>query len=238
MSARLSGVRLRVVRARENHRLDERHELVARRRPQEAHAGVFVAREQHDRRNVLDAVLSRPLPFEDEIDLFDANEVVEAGDFVQDLPRDERRFGRTDGLREQQQRDWLLNAQPDAGGRRVDLDRRAGSRCQSPDAGDVQKLKRSSNAFRASLFRGVVVSRSTVVRGAKSAHALRVFLGLTRSVIGCMHSNRLPGSNEAHCAHEWSSVAALCAPAVEPDLVGRQVVRIARSERHAGTRAC
>ena len=36
-------------------------------------------------------------------------------------------------------------------------------------------------------------------------HALRVFFGVTRSVMGCMHSNRLPGSNEAHCEQECSS---------------------------------
>jgi len=63
-------------------------------------------------------------------------------------------------------------------------------------------LNKSSNAFRASLLRGVVVTRSTVVRGEKNVHPLRALLGETRSGIGSEHSNRLLGSNDTHCAHE------------------------------------
>ena len=41
--------------------------------------------------------------------LFDANEIVEAGELVEDLARDQRGLGRADRLREEQQRDRLLN---------------------------------------------------------------------------------------------------------------------------------
>jgi hypothetical protein len=61
-------------------------------------------------------------------------------------------------------------------------------------------LNKSSNAFRASSVRGVVVSRSTVVLGANSSQLFRVFLGEMRAGMSCMHSKRLPGSNDAHCA--------------------------------------
>ena len=73
MSARLSAVsRESFVPARIDC-LDERHELIACRRAHESHPGVFVTGQQHDRGNVLDAVLRGPVAFEDEIDLFDAN---------------------------------------------------------------------------------------------------------------------------------------------------------------------
>src|SRR5438128_1531638 len=72
--------------------------------------------------------------------------------------------------------------------------------------GSPPYLNRSSNAFRASLGRGVVVSRSTVVRGEYSVHVLRSFFGDTRAVsVGSMHSKRLPGSKEAHCAQACRS---------------------------------
>lgn len=35
---------------------------------------------------------------------------------------------------------------------------------------------------------------------------MRTFLGVTRAGIVCMHSNRLPGSNDSHCEQEWRSV--------------------------------
>ena len=56
------------------------------------------------------------------------------------------------------------------------------------------------------------------------------FRGLTRAVIGCMHSNRLPGSNEAHWAQRWSSAPQRVAAAVEPDLVHVTRCRTVRSE--------
>ena len=61
-------------------------------------------------------------------------------------------------------------------------------------------MNRSSNAFRASSVRGVVVSRSTVVRGAKSSQLFFVFFGEIRAGMFSMHSKRLPGSNDPHCA--------------------------------------
>ena len=70
----------------------------------------------------------------------------------------------------------------------------------------VYSLKRSSNAFRGSSTRGVVVSRSTVVRGAYSGHVFLPFLGEIRTATGCMHSNRAPGSKNAHCEHACKSV--------------------------------
>jgi hypothetical protein len=46
---------------------------------------------------------------------------------------------------------------------------------------------------------GAVVSRSTVVRDSKKVQVFRPFFGATLAVsVGCMHSNRLPGSKEAH----------------------------------------
>jgi len=77
-------------------------------------------------------------------------------------------------------------------------------------------LNKSSNAFRASLFRGVVVSRSTVVRGEKNVHPFRALLGETRSEIGWEHSKRLLGSNDTHCAHECSSVPHLAHRSLNP----------------------
>ena len=41
--------------------------------------------------------------------LLDANEIVEAGELVEDLARDQRGLGRANRLREQQQRHRLLN---------------------------------------------------------------------------------------------------------------------------------
>jgi len=60
-------------------------------------------------------------------------------------------------------------------------------------------LNRSSNAFRAPSGRGAVVSRSTVVRAVYNAHEFFAFFGEIRAGIDCMHSNRLPGSNDVHC---------------------------------------
>jgi hypothetical protein len=68
-------------------------------------------------------------------------------------------------------------------------------------------LNKSSNAFRALSVRGVVVWRSTVVRGEYDAQLFRAFFGVTRAGTGSMHSNRLPGSKETHCAQAWRSVA-------------------------------
>jgi hypothetical protein len=72
------------------------------------------------------------------------------------------------------------------------------------------------------LFRGVVVSRSTVVRGANNEHALRAFFGLTRSVI--VHALEATAwSKEAHLRARVKLGAALGAATVEPDIVASQV---------------
>src|SRR5262249_55774359 len=66
-----------------------------------------------------------------------------------------------------------------------------------------QNLNRSSNAFLA-LFvaglccAGVLVCRSTVVRGANSAHVFFSSFGATRTVSGCVHSKRALVSNDTH----------------------------------------
>ncbi len=70
---------------------------------------------------------------------------------------------------------------------------------------ELYRLNRSSNAFRASSTRGVVVSRSTVVRGAYNGHEFFEFFGVIRAGTGCMHSNRLPGSKDVHCEQLCSS---------------------------------
>ena len=72
-----------------------------------------------------------------------------------------------------------------------------------------QSLKRSSKAFFA-LFEPLgeawlCVSRSMVVRGSKSSQVLRASLGLTRALIVCVHSKRLPGSKCRHWAHACRS---------------------------------
>ena len=62
-------------------------------------------------------------------------------------------------------------------------------------------MKRSSKALRAVSTFGVVVSRSTVVLAAYNVQVLRLFLGEIRALsVGSMHSNRLPGSKDVHCA--------------------------------------
>lgn len=58
-------------------------------------------------------------------------------------------------------------------------------------------LNRFSNAVRASFGRrlaGVDVSFSRVTRISKSEHSLRASFFAMRSLTGCMHSKRLPGS--------------------------------------------
>ena len=59
-------------------------------------------------------------------------------------------------------------------------------------------LNKSSNALRASGGRLDPVSRSTVTRTANNVHVLRLSLGEILAGIGCVHSNRLPESNELH----------------------------------------
>ena len=100
---------LRIVGAGEDDGLDERHELIASWRPKKAHPRVVLTRQEHDRRDAIDAVLQGPILLENEIALLDANEIVEAGELVEDLARDQRGLGRANRLREQQQRDRLLN---------------------------------------------------------------------------------------------------------------------------------
>jgi hypothetical protein len=46
---------------------------------------------------------------EDEVHFFDLDQLVEAGEFIQDLAGEQRSFRRADRLREQQQSDRLLN---------------------------------------------------------------------------------------------------------------------------------
>ena len=52
----------------------------------------------------------------------------------------------------------------------------------------LQSLKRSSNALRDVVCRAEPVSRSTVARALKSGQAVKAPFGVTRAVIGCMHS--------------------------------------------------
>jgi len=52
----------------------------------------------------------------------------------------------------------------------------------------LQILKRSSNALRDVACRAEPVSRSTVARALKSGQAVKASFGVTRAVIGCMHS--------------------------------------------------
>jgi len=69
-------------------------------------------------------------------------------------------------------------------------------------------LNKFSKAARASLGRklaGVDVSFSRVTRISKSAHSFRASFFAMRSLIGCMHSKRLPGSKCVHCLHECNS---------------------------------
>jgi len=69
-------------------------------------------------------------------------------------------------------------------------------------------LNKLSNAARASLGRrlaGVEVSFSRVTRISYDGHSFRASFFATRSLTGCMHSNRLPGSKYMHCLQECSS---------------------------------
>jgi hypothetical protein len=63
-------------------------------------------------------------------------------------------------------------------------------------------LKRSSNACRAEDGPpdelGVLVCRSTVVRGENSVQLLTSSFGEIRALIFSMHSNGDPGSNDTH----------------------------------------
>jgi hypothetical protein len=63
-------------------------------------------------------------------------------------------------------------------------------------------LKRSSNACRAEDgppdALGVLVCRSTVVRGEKSVQVLISSFGEIRTGIFSVHSNGAPGSNDTH----------------------------------------
>jgi len=69
-------------------------------------------------------------------------------------------------------------------------------------------LNRFSNAARASLgFRlaGVDVSFSRVTRISYNVQSLRASFFAIRSLTGCMHSKRLPGSKYVHCLQECNS---------------------------------
>lgn len=69
-------------------------------------------------------------------------------------------------------------------------------------------LKRFSNAARASFGRklaGVEVSFSRVTRISYDGHSLRSSFFATRTVTGCMHSKRDPGSKYMHSLHECSA---------------------------------
>ena len=58
---------------------------------------------------MIDAVLRRPVLLEDEVDLLDSNEIVEAGELVENLARHQCGLGCANRLREQQERHRLLN---------------------------------------------------------------------------------------------------------------------------------
>ena len=75
-------------------------------------------------------------------------------------------------------------------------------------------MNRSSNALRAllvpdepPLVAGVLVCRSTVVRGANSEHVLRASFGVTRAGSAGLwvHSQRALVSNDTHCTQLWRS---------------------------------
>lgn len=69
-------------------------------------------------------------------------------------------------------------------------------------------MNRFSNAARASFgrkFEGVEVSFSRVTRISYDGHSFFSSFFAIRTVTGCMHSNRLPGSKYMHCLHECSS---------------------------------
>ena len=51
-----------------------------------------------------------------------------------------------------------------------------------------QLLNKSSNALRDVVCRAEPVSRSTVARALKSGQGVKASFGVTRAVIGCMHS--------------------------------------------------
>ena len=66
-------------------------------------------------------------------------------------------------------------------------------------------LNRSSNALRALAGGADFVSRSTVVRGSKNVHALRVSFGEIRAGIGADTRTPKPVSKLRHCAQAWRS---------------------------------
>jgi hypothetical protein len=69
-------------------------------------------------------------------------------------------------------------------------------------------LNKFSNACRASFGRrlaGVDVSFSRVTRISNNLHSFRASFFAIRSGMGCIHSNRLPGSKYVHCLHECNS---------------------------------
>ena len=113
------------------------------------------------------------------LDFLDRDAIAQSGDFVEDLPGQQRGFRPADCLRKEQQRHGF--------GEVCEVI----SECLSilfRKERHGQNLKRSSNAFRASSVRGAVVSRSTVVRGANKVQVFRAFLGAMRTVMRRLHA--------------------------------------------------
>ena len=107
MSARLSADSVDGAPADEQHRLNERHELVAGRRAEKADlrialgAGLVLA-DDGNRRHAIDAVLRGLVGLEDEVDFFDRDLVGQRRQLVENLPRLQAGLA-AERLREEQQ---------------------------------------------------------------------------------------------------------------------------------------
>ena len=129
-------------------------------------------------------------------------EVVEAGEFVQHLARHQRGFGRADRLREQQQRDRLLNVSQMLAD---DLSILIGE--QAHVVSVQYEGRRSEFEEIVERLSGIVVSRRRRLPlhgGAWREQRARVARVLWADPFGDrLHAlESTAGSNEAHCAHE------------------------------------
>ena len=77
-SARLSGVRPRSHSCPRGSRLDQRHELIAGGRAKKADAGVLIAFQQDDRRNLARCRTREPVLLEDEVHFLQRQEIAQA----------------------------------------------------------------------------------------------------------------------------------------------------------------
>ncbi len=93
----------------ENHRLDQRHELIAGRGAQETDPRVLIALQQNDGRDLLDPILPGAILFEHEVHFFERKVIVEADDLVQHLFGNHHRVGSAKGLGEEEQSNVILD---------------------------------------------------------------------------------------------------------------------------------